>query len=386
MIGRDYTHLVKNLLALSAGLIAIGSLIAAHVLVNDLNKEERSRMEVWAEAMRVLNNADSDTNLSLVLKVINENNTIPVIVTDEKGNVQSMRNVDIEAENQADSLHKASVMAARMRAMGKFIRIDIDREKGTHIDVCYDESVMLHRLAIYPYIQLGIVMIVVVAAIITLLMSKRFEQDKVWVGLTKETAHQLGTPISSLMAWVEILHEQYPNDELVPEIDKDVRRLQLIADRFSKVGSKPEMRKANLNEMVEQVVEYMNRRTSRSITMTLKATDEINLFMNNNLLSWVIENLCKNAVDAMGGQQGHIDITIQKLTGTAIIEVKDSGKGIKKSELKKVFKPGFTTKKRGWGLGLSLAKRIVEEYHNGKIWVKESEPGIGTTFRIELPA
>ena len=250
--------------------------------------------------------------------------------------------------------------------------------------MCYDDSVILKRLAAYPYIQLGVVMLFVVVAIFALLTSKRAEQNKVWVGLSKETAHQLGTPISSLMAWTEILKETYPDDTLIPEMDKDVKRLELIADRFSKIGSLPEPVPASLTEVMEHVIEYMDRRTSQKVKFIKDFPEgDIVIKINASLFEWVIENLCKNAVDAMEGS-GTITLHLDETADKAIIEVSDTGKGIRKKDMRNVFRPGFTTKKRGWGLGLSLAKRIVEEYHKGRIFVKSSEPGRGTTFRIEL--
>ena len=227
-------------------------------------------------------------------------------------------------------------------------------------------------------------MIFVVIAIFALLTSKRAEQNKVWVGLSKETAHQLGTPISSLMAWVEILKETYPDDDLIPEMNKDVKRLQLIADRFSKIGSLPEPVETDLKEVMEHVIDYMDRRTSNKVQMIRDFPDaDIRVKINASLFEWVIENLSKNAVDAMGGE-GKITLKMWEEPRKAVIEVTDTGKGIRKKDLRNVFRPGFTTKKRGWGLGLSLAKRIVEEYHKGRIWVKWSEVGVGTIFRIEL--
>ena len=243
---------------------------------------------------------------------------------------------------------------------------------------------MLKRLQAWPYVQLGIVMIFVVVAIFALLSSKKAEQNKVWVGLSKETAHQLGTPISSLMAWVEILKENYPEDELIPEMDKDVKRLDLIAERFSKIGSLPEPVESSMNDVLKHVVDYMDRRTSKKVEMVCHVPDhEVKVKMNASLFEWVIENLCKNAVDAMEGS-GRIDLTLQDGAEQVAIEVADNGKGIRKKDVKNVFTPGFTTKKRGWGLGLSLARRIVEEYHHGRIFVKSSEVGRGTTFRIEI--
>ncbi|MBQ6187587.1 MAG: HAMP domain-containing histidine kinase [Prevotella sp.] len=378
----DQIRRVKILLVVAAVLIAVASLLVSHYLVRDLSIEERNKMGVWAEAMRSLNNADETTDLNLVLTVIDENNTIPVVVTDEVGNVQTFRNVNIKS---ADTLAYLSSLAEKMKSGNRYIRIELDDSTKTdYIDVCYDESVMIKRLNIYPYVSLGVVMIFVVVAIFALLTSKRAEQNKVWVGLSKETAHQLGTPISSLMAWTEILKENYPDDELIPEMDKDVKRLQLIAERFSKIGSLPEPVPSSLNTVMKHVVEYMDRRTSQQVKMICNLPEQdIIVKINASLFEWVIENLCKNAVDAMGGS-GTITIDMTESDDRVFIEVADTGKGIRKKDIDNVFKPGFTTKKRGWGLGLSLAKRIVEEYHRGKIYVKQSEVGKGTTFRIEL--
>lgn len=364
--------------------IAVASLVVSHYLVRDLAVEERSKMGVWAEAMRTLNLADENTDLNLVLKVIDENNTIPVVVTDKQGNVQTFRNVDLDGNTYEDSLQMAASVAKKMFASGRYIRIFMEDGKD-YIDVCYDESVMIKRLNVYPIVQLGVVMIFVVVAIFALLTSKRAEQNKVWVGLSKETAHQLGTPISSLMAWTEILKETYPDDELIPEMDKDVKRLQLIAERFSKIGSLPEPVPSSLIDVMNHVIDYMDRRTSHKVKMErVFPPQDIIVKINASLFEWVVENLCKNAVDAMEGS-GRITLFMQDEGDKVAIEVSDTGKGIRKKDVGNVFKPGFTTKKRGWGLGLSLAKRIVEEYHKGHIYVMSSEVGKGTTFRIELP-
>ena len=387
----DQIRRVKILLVFAAVVIAVASLVVSHILIRDLATEEHNKMEVWAEAMRTLNRADENTDINLVLKVINGNNTIPVIVLDSNGNVQAYRNIDIkDCENAEDTMRFVQYMGRKLMREDRDIRIAIDDSNtdsissADYINVCYDDSVMLRRLASYPYIQLGVVMIFVVIAIFALLTSKRAEQNKVWVGLSKETAHQLGTPISSLMAWVEILKETYPDDNLIPEMNKDVKRLQLIADRFSKIGSLPEPVDTDLKEVMEHVIDYMDRRTSNKVKMVRDFPEgDIVVKINASLFEWVIENLSKNAVDAMGGE-GTITLRIFEEPTKAVIEVADTGKGIRKKDIRNVFRPGFTTKKRGWGLGLSLAKRIIEEYHKGKIWVKSSEVGVGTTFRIEL--
>lgn len=381
----DRIRQVKILLVLMAIVIAIASLVASHLLTKDLYEEEHKKVEIWAEAMRTLNMDDENSGMNLVLKVIEDNTTIPVIVLDAHGGVQIFRNIEVKANNYNDSLQKIAVMGNSMKNAGRSIRISIgDASKNDFIDVCYDDSVMLKRLATYPYVQLGVVLIFVIIAIFALLTSKRAEQNKVWVGLSKETAHQLGTPISSLMAWTEVLKESYPDDDLIPEMDKDVKRLQLIADRFSKIGSLPEPVPSSLNEVMDHVIDYMDRRTSNKVKMVkVFPPEDIIVKINASLFEWVIENLCKNAVDAMEGS-GKITLFMNDEGERIAIEVSDTGKGIRKKDIANVFRPGFTTKKRGWGLGLSLAKRIVEEYHHGKIWVKSSEVGKGTTFRIEL--
>lgn len=379
----DRIRRIKLILVLAAIVIAVGSLFVSEQLTDTLKQEERNRMEVWAEAMKSLNKADENTDLSLVLKVINENDYIPVVLMDQSGNVTDFRNVSLHADNRTDSLREAQQIGLRCKTEGHVIRITLD--KTNYINVCYDESLILKRLTLFPIIQLGVVLVFVLLAVFALLASKRAEQNRVWAGLSKETAHQLGTPISSLMAWVEVLREEYPQDDLIPELDKDVQRLQLISDRFSKIGSPPELKPTNLSDVLSHVVDYIDRRTSHSVVISCELPDhDVIVNINAALFEWVIENLCKNAVDAMNGGPGKITIVVRDNADKVAIEVSDTGKGISKKNLKTVFKPGFTTKKRGWGLGLSLAKRIVEQYHNGRIFVKSSVVGQGTTFRIEL--
>ena len=381
----DRIRQIKIFLVVAAILIAVASLLVSRSLTHDLAEQEKSKMQVWAEAMKSLSAADENTDLSLVLKVLDENHTIPVVVLNNEGVVTEYRNIEIKARNAKDSIALVTSYGQQMKASGQVIRISLSKNNHDYIDVCYDDSLMLKRIAVYPYVQLGVVLLFVIVAIFALLTSKRAEQNKVWVGLSKETAHQLGTPISSLMAWSTILKETYPDDELLPEMDKDVKLLQLIADRFSKIGSIPEPVPSCLNDVLIHVVDYMDRRTSKKIEMKTELPNEdVIINMNASLFEWVIENLCKNAVDAMGGKLGSITLRLEETDKRAIVEVSDTGKGIKKKDISNVFRPGFTTKKRGWGLGLSLAKRIVEEYHHGKIYVKNSEIGKGTTFRIEL--
>ena len=388
MVWTDRVRQVKILLVISAVVIAVASLVVSHVLVHDLVKEERKNMSVWAEALRSFNNADENTDLALVLKVIEGNEHIPAIVVDGRGRVREHRNLGRKWHSAADSVEYITRKAQSMKAQGNVIRISLDSPYtegyDDYMEVCFGESLMLRRLAYYPYVQLGVVLIFVVVAIFALLSSKRAEQNKVWVGLSKETAHQLGTPISSLMAWVEVLRETYPQDELIPEMDKDVRRLQRIAERFSKIGSLPEPKPENLNDVVSNVVQYIRRRTSNKVSIVVDMPEHpLIVMMSAPLFEWVVENLCKNAIDAMDGQ-GRITLTARDEQDCFSVEVADTGKGIASKNFRNVFMPGFTTKSRGWGLGLSLAKRIVEEYHHGRIFVKSSEIGRGTTFRIEL--
>lgn len=374
------TRTIKSLLVIIAVLLGVASLVFSNYLVRDLEREEATRMEVWTEAMRTFNNADENTDLTLVLTVIRGNRTIPVIVLDDKGGIESYSNVRIHG---TDTLGYLMQQAAAMREANHIIRMDLD-EPGCYYDVCYDDSLMLKRLEAYPYIQFGVFALFLAVALFALLSMKRSEQNRVWVGLSKETAHQLGTPISSLMAWSEILASTYPDDELIPEMKKDVHRLEVIAERFSKIGSLPETTPENLGEALCRVADYIGRRSSEHVSIALRMPEKpITVRMCSPLFEWVIENLCKNAIDAMDGE-GRITIYVTQTAEHVYIDVEDTGKGIAKSHFQSVFSPGFTTKRRGWGLGLSLAKRIIENYHKGRIYVKHSEVGKGTTFRIEL--
>ena len=366
----DRLHNIRLLFIMVAVLIAFASVVVSHLLISDLAKEEATRMEVWAEAMRSLNAADEHTDLALVLKVINENHTIPVIVINRQGHVQTYRNVKLQGQNQADSIKDAVAQAQRMRTDGHVIRIMLDN-RNDYIDVCYAESLLLRRLSWYPYVQLGVILLFAGLAVFALLTLKRAEQNHVWVGLSKETAHQLGTPISSLMAWMEIMKEAYPDDKLLSEMDNDVKRLQLIADRFSKIGSQPTPEQADLIAVLQRVVAYMDSRTSRTVVIMLHASAEkVMLNLNVSLFEWVIENLCKNAVDALEGRSGRIDIYVMQKEQTVVIDLVDTGKGIRQKDMKNVFRPGFTTKQRGWGLGL-LRNIIMERYSSSNLkWGK----------------
>ena len=374
------TRTIKFVLIIIAVALGVASLVFSNHLVSDLADEEEARMEIWTEAMRTLNSADEGTDLNLVLTVIRGNSTIPVIVLDNKGGIDSYSNVHIQGSDTLGHLMQA---AAAMREAGHIIRMDLD-EPGEYYDVCYDDSLILKRLEAYPFMQFAVFAVFVAVALFALLSMKRYEQNRVWVGLSKETAHQLGTPISSLMAWTEMLRATYPDDELIPEMSSDVHRLEVIAERFSKIGSLPETTPENLNEVLLRVTDYIGRRSSEHVSIQVRQPERpIMVRMCSPLFEWVIENLCKNAIDAMNGE-GSITIHVAQTAERVYIDVEDTGKGIAKGHFQSVFSPGFTTKKRGWGLGLSLAKRIVESYHKGRIFVKHSELGKGTTFRIEL--
>lgn len=401
------TKKIKYVLIVAAIIIAAISLVYSHFLVKDLEKEAGTKMAIWAEAMHSLNNADENTDLNLVLKILNTNNTIPVIVINDDGEIEMTRNIEFADMSETDSISKLKEEVNYMRRAGHSIKInyttpdqDTAEESLTiegdslpdsnteaeqpYMEILYDNSLVLKRLAIYPYIQIAILTLFAIIILFVIVSSQRAEQNRVWVGLTKETAHQLGTPISSLMAWVEMLRDSYPEDPMIPEFQKDVDRLNLIAERFSKIGSLPEPKQESVNEVIWHVVNYLKPRSSAGVKINCHLPEqECSVMMNASLFEWVIENLCKNAVDAMEGS-GCITLHTEDTYDKVIIEVSDTGKGIKKKDIRNVFTPGFTTKKRGWGLGLSLAKRIVEEYHHGHIFVKNSELGKGTTFRIEL--
>ncbi len=395
-----WTDKVRNLKFIFIGvaiIIVATSLFVSHRLVEDLKNEERTRMEVWAAAMRSLTEAEENTDLNLVLTVINGNNSIPVIVTDEANKILSHRNLGIKASSSQDSLKQLQGRLTEMRQTGKQMKMPLEitsQEDNTttqsapaqlhHINIYYEESLILHRLALFPYVQLAVVSLFLLVALVALLSTKKAEQNRVWVGLTKETAHQLGTPISSLMAWIEVLKETYPNDDLLEDMQTDVQRLERITERFSKIGSQPALVNTSICPIIAQTVSYLQRRISSRITITSHIHQDVELPLSAPLFEWVLEVLCKNSADAMSGA-GSIEISGQIKDDKYIIDVADTGKGIARKNFSSVFKAGYTTKQRGWGLGLSLSKRIIEEYHHGRIYVFQSIVGKGTTFRIELP-
>lgn len=382
----DRTGSLKVIIICVAVVIAIASLVVSQTLTDRMKQEERTKMEIWTSAMQIMSNADSDADMTLVLRVLNGNNTIPVVVVDDNGMIQEHRNLDISRSDSLASLHE---QVAEICKAGKNIRFYLnDRagnvDHGQFVDVYYDDSLLLRQLAVFPYVQLGVVIIFVIIAAYLLTNMKKVEQNRVWVGLSRETAHQLGTPISSLMAWKDLLEEDHPDDAAVKEMGKDIEVLKTVVDRFSKIGSEPEVEICDISEIIKDRAEYISRRISNKIDVRCEMpVHHVKALVSHTLFEWVIENLCKNAADAMDGV-GAIILTHGKSDKKIWVEVSDNGKGIPKSKYKTIFNPGYTTKERGWGLGLSLSKRIIEEYHKGRIYVKYSELGKGTTFRIEL--
>lgn len=382
----DRTGSLKVIIICVAVVIAIASLVVSQTLTDRMKQEERTKMEIWTSAMQIMSNADSDADMTLVLRVLNGNNTIPVVVVDDNGMIQDYRNLDISRSDSLASLHE---QVAEICKAGKNIRFYLNDhagnvDHGQFVDVYYDDSLLLRQLAVFPYVQLGVVIIFVIIAAYLLTNMKKVEQNRVWVGLSRETAHQLGTPISSLMAWKDLLEEDHPDDAAVKEMGKDIEVLKTVVDRFSKIGSEPEVEICDISEIIKDRAEYISRRISNKIDVRCEMpAHHVKALVSHTLFEWVIENLCKNAADAMDGV-GAIILTHGKSDKKIWVEVSDNGKGIPKSKYKTIFNPGYTTKERGWGLGLSLSKRIIEEYHKGRIYVKYSELGKGTTFRIEL--
>jgi two-component sensor histidine kinase len=364
---------------LGAIVIAIASVVVSNTLIKKLAKDEREKIEIWAEAGRVIVNEDTSLNMSLILRIIGGNSSIPVFLCDEQDNILQYRNINVP-ENGVDDFLSRKVKDFK----GKNVPITIDIGDGTYQYLYYDDSVILKSLLMYPYAQLSVVFVFIVIAFLALASTKKAEQNKVWVGLSKETAHQLGTPISSLIAWMEYLRTKEINPSFLDEMDKDVKRLETITERFSKIGSNPDPTPVDISQSIRLALDYMDRRISSKVKICVCLPDGPALaLMNDSLFAWVIENLVKNAVDAMEGR-GMITVSMETTKRNILIDIADTGKGIPKSKFAAIFTPGYTTKARGWGLGLSLVKRIVESYHGGKIFVKSSEIGKGTTFRIEL--
>ena len=373
---------IKYAFLLAAILIAIISSIAFDSLIKKLADEERQKMEVWGDATRAAISQDPSINMALMLKIIEGNTSIPVFLCDANDSIIAYKNI-IFPEHNKDTFKRKKLEELK----NKNEPIIIDLGGGTYQYIYYDDSILLKQLLLYPYAQLIIVIIFISVAFTAILSFKKAEQNKIWAGLSKETAHQLGTPISSLMAWTEYLQAKGTEPAVLYEIEKDIKHLQRVAERVSKIGSIPHAEPQNIVFLLQNSIEYMQTRISSKVQIDMVNPPKKAVFaaVDKILFSWVIENLIKNAVDAMEGQ-GHISINISDTDEKKIrIDVSDTGKGIPKSKFNTIFNPGYTTKKRGWGLGLSLAKRIITSCHKGKIFVKNSEMGKGSTIRIVLP-
>jgi signal transduction histidine kinase len=374
----------KVLLLTFAFLIGFFSLWYTNGLVNKLELRERAKIATWADATRLIASPKFDGDVNFLFKIIEANTTIPVILTDENGIVKGSRNLDSTGYNGNNFMRdKIKTMELENEP------IEIEYIAGQNIKIFYENSELLNQLRIYPYFQLGIIALFLMISYFAFSYSRRSEQNKVWAGMSKETAHQLGTPISSLIGWVDYLKEgEYSvPPKILDEINHDLERLNLITERFSKIGSKPSLSIYSLHEVLSESTLYINSRTSNKVSIEIKDWDKlsgINVSVNKPLFAWVIENLCKNAVDAMNGEGKIWFEVFEDDSNYIFIDIHDTGKGIPVNKQKTIFKPGYTTKKRGWGLGLSLVKRIIENYHQGKIYVKSSEIGKGSHFRIEL--
>lgn len=382
MKGILYKVLMPAFLVMSAVGVCV-FLYFSHRLTVDMSEQERGRMELWAEATQRLA-ADSlvDTEIDFLLGVVEGNVSIPVILTDSRNQIVMSRNIDLpdDSVGAVEVLHRR---LERMKRTDKVIEIAIAPGVSQHL--YFAESKLLSRLGVYPYALVGLMAIFAVVLYFAVSASRRAEQNRVWVGLSKETAHQLGTPISSLMAWIEVLKDSGCDETVTEEMDKDVRRLSVVASRFSKIGSRPDMTIDNLCEVVGGTARYMASRLGMGVAVNVRVpSEELPVGMSRPLIEWVVENLMKNGADAMCGR-GKMAVEVMHDGGKAVVEVSDTGCGIRRDKLRKVFAAGYTTKKRGWGLGLTLAKRIVERYHGGSIFVKTTEVGRGTTFRVELP-
>jgi signal transduction histidine kinase len=374
----------KGVLAILAILIIAATLLYVSDLSHKMQHEERMKMQTWVEAGREILTAPQDANLNLATEIIANNTTIPIIQVDKDGHIISTNNLD--SEKVAHNPGYPEKMLNLFKTQHPPITQQYNPKDSTDRNfIYYGDSKILQQIRYYPYIQLGVVALFIIVTLIALGTTNRSTQNQLWVGLAKETAHQLGTPLSSMEAWLELLKERKENEAIVGEKGRDLDRLKLISERFSKIGSTPELEEHELISQIHNVVAYMKRRAPQKIRFIVKThgEEDIPAMISPLLFDWVIENLLKNALDAMGGK-GSISIDIVTHTTHTWIDITDTGKGITNLNMDKVFKPGFSTKKRGWGLGLSLSKRIIEGYHKGRIFVKSSEVNKGTTFRIML--
>lgn len=369
----------KQILFLSAVFIGVSSLWYTNGLVQNIEATERQKMEVWAEAIRIVSSAGLEAELAFPFSVIANNTHIPVIHTDAAGKIMNSNNLDsLKAENPR--YLRRQLELAREENDSLVIHLGPDEYQL----LFYRDSILLRQLKYFPYVQLGVIILFILVSYIAFSVSRKAEQNEVWTGMSKETAHQLGTPLSSLIGWMELLKDSHLDPATISEMQKDTSRLEKITDRFSKIGSRPAMKDANLSAILKESLEYMKNRGPRNIQYLLDLPSKpIRISLNETLFEWVIENLLKNATDAIQ-DAGRVIVHAVEIEDSVIVDVEDTGKGIAKSRFRTIFKPGYTTKKRGWGLGLSLSKRIIETYHHGKISVFSSNPYDSTIIRIIL--
>jgi len=373
-------------------IIGIASVLYTNSIVEELKEREERYIELYAKTLEYSSDPDNSENLMFIFQeIVTPNNSIPVIVVDANGNPSIFRNIKVDSSKN-DEAAMQNILKKELKIMEQeYEPIAISgtdpSDPSSYQYIYYRNSDLIYRLRYYPYIQLSIIAAFVFFGYVSFSYSRKAEQNQVWVGLAKETAHQLGTPLSSLMAWLEIMKidDDLREKEVTKELEKDISKLELITSRFSSIGSVPVLKDENISKIIRSTVNYLEKRTSKKVFINFVCKDDlITADINKPLFDWVIENLCKNAIDAMSGE-GDITITLKEgKYGDALIDIKDTGKGIPSNKIKEIFQPGFSTKKRGWGLGLTLAKRIIENYHNGKITVKESVLKKGTTFRIVL--
>lgn len=369
----------KSYLIVIALAIVTATLFYTNRLARNLGIEEKRRVEQVVAGIKTISNAKPDQDVSFAGSIVDQNTNIPMIIVDEQGKIIDSKNIDTHDKKDAQKLLREKLEEFK----SDHPPIELDYQLGKNY-IYYGESYLLTRLRYFPYVQLTIIMLFLLVVLIALSTAHRSMQNQVWVGLSKETAHQLGTPLTSIEAWMELLKEHNVNDEAVIEMQKDLDRLKLVADRFSKVGSAPQLVEENLVDRLQNMVDYMQKRAPKKVSISLQTNKkDIPVNISGPLFDWVIENLIRNALDAMAGK-GAIEVRVLDQPHTVYIDVCDTGKGIPKHQVKKIFNPGYTTKKRGWGLGLSLSKRIIEKYHHGSLFVKHSEVDKGTTFRIIL--
>jgi signal transduction histidine kinase len=374
----------RSTLALIAIAIVTGTIFYSNYLAKKIADDERKKVSVWAESLKTRAATLDESALSLTTKIANENTDIPIIETDEKDN-PSGATLNIDSNLIKKDSNYLAQKVATFKTENPAIEVEISKDPLLINKYYYGDSNLLKEVRYYPIIQLIIVALFILITLITVSVRNKSTQNQVWAGMAKETAHQLGTPLSSLEGWVEMLKDNPANAKIGIEMEKDVDRLKLVSDRFGKIGSIPQLEEKNIVEQVESMVNYIKRRATDKVSFAINSQNQtdITALINAPLFDWVIENLLKNALDAMEGK-GSIIVDIKNEVTQTLIDITDSGKGILKANISKVFKPGFTTKKRGWGLGLSLSKRIIEQYHKGELFVKNSEAGKGTTFRIVL--